>query len=183
MKKLALIAAALASATALLPVAASAAVLTGSTVTLTPVFANGDIRPDQTATVGAGVEFPVIPNYGGVVIDVGADYVDFAIRPTTSFNSGAFNGFLFSFSGLTLSSPTLISGPSPVSFFVNSDNQLAVNFAGQSSAGATTRIGITAEPTLAAVPEPATWSLMLLGFGMVGAGLRTRRRSVTFANA
>jgi len=33
------------------------------------------------------------------------------------------------------------------------------------------------------VPEPATWGLMLVGFGMVGAGLRTRRRSVTFANA
>jgi hypothetical protein len=35
----------------------------------------------------------------------------------------------------------------------------------------------------AAVPEPATWAAMLLGFGMVGAGMRTRRRStkVTYA--
>ena len=35
----------------------------------------------------------------------------------------------------------------------------------------------------AAVPEPATWGLMLAGFGMVGAGLRSRRRStvVTYA--
>jgi hypothetical protein len=32
-----------------------------------------------------------------------------------------------------------------------------------------------------AVPEPATWGLMLMGFGMVGAGLRTRRRAVAFA--
>lgn len=34
----------------------------------------------------------------------------------------------------------------------------------------------------AAVPEPATWAMMLAGFGMVGAGLRTRRRTaVTYA--
>jgi len=35
----------------------------------------------------------------------------------------------------------------------------------------------------AAVPKSATWGLMLLGFGMVGAGLRSRRRStiVTYA--
>ena len=28
------------------------------------------------------------------------------------------------------------------------------------------------------VPEPATWGMMILGFGMVGAGLRLRRRQV-----
>lgn len=28
-----------------------------------------------------------------------------------------------------------------------------------------------------AVPEPATWGLMVLGFGLVGAGVRSRRRS------
>ena len=28
---------------------------------------------------------------------------------------------------------------------------------------------------LTAVPEPATWAMMLLGFGMVGLGLRSRR--------
>ncbi len=32
-----------------------------------------------------------------------------------------------------------------------------------------------------AVPEPASWGLMLLGFGAVGAALRVRRRSVRFA--
>jgi len=30
---------------------------------------------------------------------------------------------------------------------------------------------------LAAVPEPATWALMILGFGMVGAALRRRAGS------
>ena len=37
--------------------------------------------------------------------------------------------------------------------------------------------------TVSAVPEPATWALMLVGFGMVGAAARYRRRTakVTFA--
>jgi len=34
----------------------------------------------------------------------------------------------------------------------------------------------------APIPEPATWGLMLLGFGMVGVGLRARKQArVTFA--
>lgn len=38
--------------------------------------------------------------------------------------------------------------------------------------------------SLSAVPEPATWAMMLLGFGLVGAGLRSRRKQsvrVTYA--
>ena len=34
-----------------------------------------------------------------------------------------------------------------------------------------------------AVPEPATWAMMILGFGMVGAGLRLRRRREDFTPA
>ena len=30
--------------------------------------------------------------------------------------------------------------------------------------------------TTAAVPEPATWALMIIGFGVTGLGLRSRRR-------
>ncbi|WP_375420222.1 PEPxxWA-CTERM sorting domain-containing protein [uncultured Sphingomonas sp.] len=34
---------------------------------------------------------------------------------------------------------------------------------------------IVAADSIAAVPEPASWALMILGFGMVGAGLRRRK--------
>ncbi len=34
-----------------------------------------------------------------------------------------------------------------------------------------------------AVPEPAMWALMILGFGVTGAALRTRRRRVSFSAA
>jgi hypothetical protein len=30
----------------------------------------------------------------------------------------------------------------------------------------------------AAVPEPATWALMILGFGMAGGAVRSRRRDL-----
>lgn len=42
--------------------------------------------------------------------------------------------------------------------------------------------GLTPASPLSAVPEPATWAMMLLGFGAIGAGLR-RRRSPTLAMA
>ena len=29
-----------------------------------------------------------------------------------------------------------------------------------------------------AVPEPATWALMIMGFGLAGAGLRRRRTAI-----
>jgi hypothetical protein len=34
---------------------------------------------------------------------------------------------------------------------------------------------------LNAVPEPATWALMIMGFGGVGAMARSRRRQASFA--
>jgi PEP-CTERM motif len=36
-------------------------------------------------------------------------------------------------------------------------------------------------PLATAVPEPATWAMMLLGFGVVGAGLRRRRLPIAYA--
>ncbi|KQU55881.1 hypothetical protein ASG67_07175 [Sphingomonas sp. Leaf339] len=41
----------------------------------------------------------------------------------------------------------------------------------------------TANFSVSAVPEPGTWALMLVGFGMVGAASRYRRRSVKFVTA
>jgi len=38
-------------------------------------------------------------------------------------------------------------------------------------------------PLIGAVPEPATWALMLVGFGLVGGSLRARRGRTTIAAA
>lgn len=51
------------------------------------------------------------------------------------------------------------------------------------SAGATGFADQLAVRAIAAVPEPATWAMMFLGFGMMGASMRHRRKStaVSFA--
>jgi hypothetical protein len=45
-------------------------------------------------------------------------------------------------------------------------------------AGGTIRYGAVRTGGLGAVPEPATWAMMMLGFGVVGVGLRRSRRIV-----
>lgn len=35
--------------------------------------------------------------------------------------------------------------------------------------------------TVSAVPEPATWGMLMLGFGLVGAGMRSRKRAMVLA--
>ncbi|WP_010163401.1 FxDxF family PEP-CTERM protein [Sphingomonas sp. PAMC 26617] len=59
-------------------------------------------------------------------------------------------------------------------------NTLTVN--GFSYGGASIGGSLSFTPT-SAVPEAATWAMMLVGFGMMGAGLRYRRRSSTVAFA
>lgn len=55
------------------------------------------------------------------------------------------------------------------------NNVLTVN--GQNS-GDSSFAGTLVFAAVPAVPEPATWGMMLLGFGAIGASLRRRRRSL-----
>jgi hypothetical protein len=84
--------------------------------------------------------------------------------------AGGLHSLTFTISG----PPTLALGSSQVG-----DNALffVVDVAGFNSAGNlvnTGRVGAT----LSAVPEPATWGLMILGFGGVGAMMRRRRMAI-----
>jgi hypothetical protein len=44
-------------------------------------------------------------------------------------------------------------------------------------------VGVATGPGAGAVPEPATWGMMIAGFGMMGAAMRTRRRSTKVSYA
>jgi hypothetical protein len=55
---------------------------------------------------------------------------------------------------------------------------LAFNFAGLGNTAADFAVD---KVSMAAVPEPATWAMMLLGFGIVGSAVRRRKVDVAFA--
>ena len=64
-------------------------------------------------------------------------------------------------------------------------NTLTVNYnvdAASSAVAAGYSGNLTLAPVVSAVvPEPATWAMMMAGFGIVGAGLRRRRTLTTVA--
>lgn len=66
---------------------------------------------------------------------------------------------------------------------INSVQSIALNGAAlsaiQSAAGGQFAMGGTLTPSTAALPEPATWSMMLLGFGLIGGFMRRKPKVTT----
>ena len=60
------------------------------------------------------------------------------------------------------------------------NNTLSVN---GTSGGAASYSGTLSFAQMAAVPEPATWAMMLLGFGAVGFSMRRRQKGYRYAQA
>lgn len=67
--------------------------------------------------------------------------------------------------GYEVTFPTLVSDPNQTVEFTNP------------ATGQT----VTVNVTLGGVPEPASWALMMIGFGVLGAALRGRRQSLAAA--
>jgi hypothetical protein len=81
--------------------------------------------------------------------------------------------------GLSLAGPQLYSGPSSSPTFLTGNFNLT-NYPGQDGS-----YSLSISSVGGAVPEPATWAMMLLGFGFVGGAMRTakRRQKVTVSYA
>ncbi|MGK6323708.1 DUF4394 domain-containing protein [Sphingomonas sp. DT-51] len=99
-------------------------------------------------------------NNGGVLTTVGSLGQNLGSR--TSFDISGSDAFAFN--GSTLYNVNLSTGA--VSSLGRTDRNL---------------FGIAIGPS--AVPEPATWAMMILGFGVVGYSLRRRRTTVRFNQA
>ncbi len=66
-----------------------------------------------------------------------------------------------------------------VRFFLQSSGtprQYRVNTFG--TVGSSNFVNATSSPIAAAVPEPSTWAMLILGFGLIGAAVRNGKRTV-----
>lgn len=161
--------------------AANAASFAGHTVSADYVWPDiGTVfLPSGTAVVGAGVEFNEIGFAGGPAVD----FSDNTIHITYPFGwglsgVGSFDGWRFtdltsaSIKGVTLIDTNLAGFTSANLSFDSSHIYAETLGLGSWSAGTFITIGVDFH---SAVPEPATWAIMLVGFGLAGAHLRRRQ--------
>ena len=173
------------SALALLLVCAGAAHADGFIgATVTTTLFNPDIGDilggPVVAIVGPGVEYPAGSILGNSLfqIDITNDQIIYRPLQTVTYGSGPFNGFVFDFSGapdilgVTLDGSSNFT-PAGSSFTSNSFN---LNLSGNAVTADSVAVYDFTLQDRAAVPEPASWALMISGFGLAGAALRRRTR-------
>lgn len=155
---------------------------------------NAFVYTDSVADVSARPAFGSTGNFA-TVLTGGSYAIDFAATNVLSFVLGS----LDTYNGLTLryedGSSQLYSGGQIINDLTfPSGNQISGETNGvvtYTVSGGPRLTGATFTSSAnsfefdniatAAVPEPATWALMLGGFGLVGFGLRRRRTGVVFA--
>lgn len=121
----------------------------------TPDFSQTFIGSDQFSFNN------VSGTYGGVA----------GTASSISFGNGIFSSFSLVAPNLGFTqfgSPVLFSGPPGSPTFSTGTFTLINPFFGNGT--------LTISEATAAVPEPATWAMMLLGFGAMGVTMRRRRR-------
>lgn len=173
---------------ALSPVApAGAATLLGSSVTaelhypsLGTIFSSAG-----PVTVSDGVEFPAGIFASYLSIDVTDTQIIYEAVHPAAYGPAAFNGFVLSFTGAAPITQVALNAASqivPVSFAFDGDS-IRFDVAGLfPAAGDKLILDVNGGPT-AAIPEPASWALLIGGFALVGSALRRRPavRAVRFA--
>jgi hypothetical protein len=163
----------------------------------------GELRFSAAGTAGAAVlgDLAFQDLAGGAFSLTTLSDVSFLGRTGTNILSGSFTNGVLSGQIRGLSPTFSVSVPMSelegTSDFFSPDEFFLTNFSlGMSDANRPLRIGangriadfnassvgtfgaIVSDGTPGAVPEPSTWAMMILGFGMVGASMRRRRRLV-----
>jgi len=108
---------------------------------------------------------------GTVTFNVGSDDDTFVYVDGVLFGQ---NPGIHAVTTVSFTTPTLSAG----------SHQLQVFYADRQHVGAYLSLDVASDITITppSVPEPASWAMMLGGFGLVGGAMRSRRKSaVTFA--
>lgn len=168
---------------------ASAAILEDATITeeyrvpdLGTAYADVTYDP-QTFNVGAGQESTIllegVTTFNVDFSDAALDLIfDTTLANPTFGSNASFNGIVFTSTAFSDVLSVMVSGnlggfdSSRVSIV---GDELRLNFAGLTY-NTDTQVGLTFTGNPSAVPEPATWAMMLLGFGAAGTALRRSRR-------
>jgi hypothetical protein len=131
---------------------------------------NGDNTFTITGASGAAsyISFSTGDVYAGATIRNAAASL---FAPDGSVPTITYTGGAYAFDNLAL------SGDGRFYDFFHDENGDLIGGSGEVGGPAQFQFGILE----GAVPETATWAMMIVGFGAVGASLRRRRTSVTFA--
>jgi len=106
---------------------------------------------------------------GVVTFGASNQYAGFSSPTTISYSNGD------NFIGLRAT-----SGADVFYGFAFTTGDVLNSYGFETTPGATVTATVAGAPA-GAVPEPASWALMLTGFGLAGSAMRMRRRSVLFA--
>lgn len=132
---------------------------------------NSDVSPVAQFTFATGRINPTAR--------ISPSMIEITFAGSGRYNQGEFNGILLrnlsrsNIAGFALDPTSTVAGfdQSRLSF---TSNSLFFNFAGL-SIRATDRISANVAFAETAVPEPGTWTLMILGIGLIGGAMRSAR--------
>lgn len=138
----------------------------GSTLSLT-----GFASDDRAVAFLNGIPFAAVGIFGDTLLG------QFIFTP-----GGTAVPLTFVNNGTNFTTPLTLFGTNTLTFIVNNTND---GIRGSTlTGGPSSLFGTVTINAAAAVPEPASWGLMIAGFGLAGAALRRRakvRTAVTFA--
>ena len=158
---------------------AGAATLIGDSITAVYYFPNQasvyggfSVSPSPTFTVDAGSEATGTVD-GGLqqVFDFGASNFTLTLNNNVSWTATTFNGWGFTNNSNAFGSISSVTGIDPTRVTITG-NTLFVNWQGLDYQSGNQ---IVVEFGAGAIPEPASWMMLIGGFGMVGAAMRRRR--------